>query len=95
MQKHVEQAKTSPSHIRRNMPSTWVMNENPQVPNYVSRETHQVDFRLEPGLTLAVEPMINIRGEDEVDAPGDNWTVVTCGRMPSVHRRAHSRSDHR
>jgi methionyl aminopeptidase len=61
-----------------------VMHENPQVPNYVDRETRKADFRLEPGLTLAVEPMVNMR-RAEVDTLGDNWTVVTRDRMPSVH----------
>src|SRR5262249_28041074 len=60
------------------------MHENPQVPNYVDRETRKADFRLEPGLTLAVEPMVNMR-RGEVDVLGDNWTVVTRDRMPSVH----------
>jgi methionyl aminopeptidase len=60
------------------------MHENPQVPNYVDRETRKADFRLEPGLTLAVEPMVNMR-RAEVDTLGDQWTVVTRDRMPSVH----------
>src|SRR6478736_2696955 len=33
------------------------MHEAPQVPNFVNRETRKHDFRLEPGLVLAVEPM--------------------------------------
>ena len=36
------------------------MHENPQVPNYVSREMKKQDFRLEEGLVLAVEPMLNM-----------------------------------
>ena len=41
-----------------------IMHENPQVPNYVSRETRKHDFRLEPGLVLAVEPMVNMGTAD-------------------------------
>src|SRR5262245_48555916 len=37
-----------------------VMHENPQVPNFVNREIRKHDFRLEEGLVLAVEPMVNM-----------------------------------
>jgi methionyl aminopeptidase len=50
----------------------------------VDKETRKADFRLEPGLTLAIEPMVNMRKGD-VDTLGDMWTVVTRDRMPSVH----------
>jgi methionyl aminopeptidase len=84
MQKHVEQAGFSvvTAYVGHGIGRT--MHENPQVPNYVDRETRKSDFRLEPGLTLAVEPMVNMR-RAEVDTLGDNWTVVTRDRMPSVH----------
>ena len=60
------------------------MHENPQVPNFVSRETRKHDFRLEPGLVLAVEPMVNM-GTPEVTTLRDHWTVVTRDGLPSVH----------
>ncbi len=41
-----------------------IMHENPQVPNYVSREMKKQDFRLEEGLVLAVEPMVNMGRAD-------------------------------
>jgi methionyl aminopeptidase len=84
MQKHVEQAGFSvvTAYVGHGIGRS--MHENPQVPNYVDRETRKADFRLEPGLTLAVEPMVNMR-RGEVDVLGDNWTVVTRDRMPSVH----------
>jgi methionyl aminopeptidase len=84
MQKHVEQAGFSVVTAYVGHGIGQVMHENPQVPNYVDRETRKADFRLEPGLTLAVEPMVNMR-RPEVDTLGDNWTVVTRDRMPSVH----------
>jgi methionyl aminopeptidase len=84
MQKHVEQAGFSVVTAYVGHGIGRVMHENPQVPNYVDRETRKADFRLEPGLTLAVEPMVNMR-RPEVDTLGDNWTVVTRDRMPSVH----------
>jgi methionyl aminopeptidase len=61
-----------------------IMHENPQVPNFVSRELRKHDFRLEPGLVLAVEPMVNM-GRHEVDTLRDHWTVVTRDGLPSVH----------
>jgi methionyl aminopeptidase len=84
MQRHVEQAGFSvvTAYVGHGIGRT--MHENPQVPNYVDRETRKADFRLEPGLTLAVEPMVNMRSP-HVDTLGDNWTVVTRDRMPSVH----------
>jgi methionyl aminopeptidase len=60
------------------------MHENPQVPNFVNRETRKHDFRLEPGLVLAVEPMVNM-GTPDVKTLNDHWTVVTRDGMPSVH----------
>lgn len=84
MQKHVEQAGFSVVTAYVGHGIGRVMHENPQVPNYVDRETRKADFRLEPGLTLAVEPMVNMRRPD-VDTLGDTWTVVTRDRMPSVH----------
>jgi methionyl aminopeptidase len=84
MQKHVEQAGFSVVTAYVGHGIGQVMHENPQVPNYVDRETRKTDFRLQPGLTLAVEPMVNMR-RPEVDTLGDNWTVVTRDRMPSVH----------
>jgi methionyl aminopeptidase len=84
MQKHVEQSGFSVVTAYVGHGIGRVMHENPQVPNYVDRETRKADFKLEPGLTLAVEPMVNMR-RAEVDTRGDNWTVVTRDRMPSVH----------
>lgn len=84
MQKHVETNGFSvvTSYVGHGIGR--IMHENPQVPNYVDRETRKHDFKLEPGLTLAVEPMVNMR-RAEVDTLSDYWTVVTRDRMPSVH----------
>ncbi len=61
-----------------------VMHENPQVANFVSREVRKHDFRLEEGLVLAVEPMVNM-GRPDVDTLRDHWTVVTRDGLPSAH----------
>jgi len=54
------------------------------VPNFVSREMKKQDFRLEEGLVLAVEPMVNM-GKGDVRTLSDHWTVVTRDNMPSAH----------
>jgi methionyl aminopeptidase len=61
-----------------------VMHENPQVPNFVTRELRKHDFRLEEGLVLAVEPMVNM-GRADTDTLRDHWTVVTRDGLPSAH----------
>jgi methionyl aminopeptidase len=54
------------------------------VPNFVSRELVARDIRLEPGLVLAVEPMVN-RGGPDVHCGPDGWTIVTRDGEPSAH----------
>lgn len=60
------------------------MHEPPQVPNYVDRQTKRSDFRLEPGLVLAVEPMLNM-GDSSTKVLRDHWTVVTRDGLSSAH----------
>src|SRR5205823_4677187 len=61
-----------------------IMHENPQVPNFVNRELRKHDFRLEEGLVLAVEPMVNM-GRADTDTLRDHWTVVTKDGLASAH----------
>jgi methionyl aminopeptidase len=84
MQRHVEKSGFSVVTNYVGHGIGRIMHENPQVPNYVDKETRKHDFKLEPGLSIAVEPMVNMRRGD-VDTLGDTWTVVTRDRMPSVH----------
>ncbi len=61
------------------------MHEDPQVPNFLSRGLRgSGDFRLEPGLVIAVEPMVNI-GTKRVKLLPDDWTMVTKDAKPSAH----------
>jgi len=60
------------------------MHEEPQVPNFVSKALRKQDIRLEPGLVLAVEPMVAL-GTKEVKTLDDGWTVVTKDRRASAH----------
>jgi methionyl aminopeptidase len=61
-----------------------IMHENPQVPNYMSKDMKKHNFRLEEGLVLAVEPMVNM-GRPDVRSNADHWTVVTKDGLPSSH----------
>jgi methionyl aminopeptidase len=60
------------------------MHEEPQVPNFVSQSLRREDILLEPGLVLAVEPMVSI-GTKDVRTLKDGWTVETKNRRPSAH----------
>jgi methionyl aminopeptidase len=87
MQRHAEQAGFSVVEQYVGHGIGRIMHENPQVPNFVSRnprEARKNDFRLESGLVLAVEPMVNM-GRPDVRTLSDHWTVVTADAMPSVH----------
>lgn len=60
------------------------MHEDPKVANFVTGEQIRGDFRLKPGMTLAVEPMV-VMGRRDVDLLRDNWTVVTKDGLPAAH----------
>jgi methionyl aminopeptidase len=60
------------------------MHEDPKVPNFVTTEQMRGDFKLRPGMTLAVEPMV-VAGRRDVDLLSDGWTVVTHDREPAAH----------
>lgn len=57
------------------------LHEEPEVPNF-GRPSHGP--RLIPGMTLAIEPMVNF-GEPEVRVLKDKWTVVTRDGSLSAH----------
>ncbi|HBG09645.1 MAG: type I methionyl aminopeptidase [Limnochordia bacterium] len=57
------------------------MHEAPQIPNFGPPGRGP---RLKPGMTLAIEPMVNAGGY-QVDVLADNWTVVTRDKCWSAH----------
>lgn len=57
------------------------LHEEPQIPNYGTPRTGP---RLKAGMTLAIEPMINL-GVCDVRILEDGWTVVTADAKPSAH----------
>lgn len=60
------------------------MHEPPQVPNFYSRRLEERDFRLQPGLVLAVEPMVSA-GRPDVHCLEDHWTQVTADGRHAAH----------
>jgi methionyl aminopeptidase len=61
------------------------MHEDPQVPNTAGPELAGRDFVLEPGLVLAIEPMVNAGTNQVRTDAADHWTVLTRDGRPSVH----------
>ncbi len=60
------------------------MHEDPKVANFVTQEQLRGDFKLRPGMTLAVEPMV-VAGRRDVQLLDDGWTVVTEDRSLAAH----------
>lgn len=81
VQAHVEHAGFS---VVREMVGHGVgraMHEEPQIPNFGRRNSGD---RIKPGMTLAVEPMVNL-GRYAVRTLSDHWTIVTTDGSPSAH----------
>jgi methionyl aminopeptidase len=57
------------------------LHEDPDVPNYGKRNTGLI---LKTGMTVAIEPMLNL-GSEKVCILDNNWTVVTEDGSPSAH----------
>jgi len=57
------------------------MHEEPQIPNFVDSKMNQ---KLKPGMTIAIEPMVNA-GRADVKILKDGWTVVTIDGSLSAH----------
>lgn len=57
------------------------MHEPPEIPNFGRKGT---GVKLRPGMTLAIEPMVNLGGW-RTRTLSDGWTVVTTDGSPSAH----------
>ena len=57
------------------------LHEDPQIPNFRQKSR---GIRLRPGMTLAIEPMVNM-GRYDVEWTDDDWTVVTEDGTLSAH----------
>jgi methionyl aminopeptidase len=81
IQTHVEAAGFS---VVREMVGHGVgqqMHEEPQIPNFGRKNSGE---KIKPGMTLAIEPMVNL-GRHAVRTLSDHWTVVTADGQPSAH----------
>jgi methionyl aminopeptidase len=61
-----------------------LMHEEPKVPNYVSPEQLRNDFKLQIGVTIAIEPMVAM-GKPDVEILEDQWTIITKDHQPAAH----------
>lgn len=57
------------------------MHEDPNVPNYGKRGKGK---KIQEGLVIAIEPMINL-GTERVIQLSDGWTIITADKKPSAH----------
>ncbi|RFC51207.1 MAG: methionyl aminopeptidase [Verrucomicrobia bacterium] len=57
------------------------MHEPPEIPNFGRKGTGE---KIKPGMTLAIEPMVNVGGH-RIKTLADGWTVVTSDGSPSAH----------
>lgn len=57
------------------------LHEDPQIPNFAQTRRGP---KLCPGMTLAIEPMINM-GRADVEWLDDDWTVIAEDHLPSAH----------
>jgi len=59
------------------------MHEEPQIPNFADRKKTRTDI-IRPGMTLAIEPMIN-QGTWRTKVSPDGWTILAADGAPSAH----------
>lgn len=59
-----------------------MVHEDPSIPNYGMRGR---GMRVVSGMTLAIEPMINLGTRRVVQTEGDDWTILTADGKPSAH----------
>lgn len=57
------------------------LHEEPEVPNYGRRGN---GLKLQDGLVIAIEPMINL-GTKDIFCADDEWTIITSDGKPSAH----------
>jgi len=57
------------------------LHEEPEIPNYGKKNTGPI---LKAGMTLAIEPMLNL-GRDDIYVLDDDWTIITKDNKPSAH----------
>ncbi len=61
------------------------MHEEPKIPNYHDAKQAKSDFRLDKGMTMAIEPMVNIGTHHVCYSTPDRWVVVTRDGKCAAH----------
>jgi methionyl aminopeptidase len=85
MQRHVEAAGFS---VVREFVGHGIgrqMHEEPKIPNYVDPGERRQDFMLREGMTLAVEPMVNMGAAQVTYGDATGWPVVTQDGQYAAH----------
>jgi methionyl aminopeptidase len=85
MQAHVEQAGFS---VVREFVGHGIgreMHEEPKIPNYVDPREPRMDFLLREGMTLAIEPMVNMGTASVTYGDDTGWPVVTQDGRFAAH----------
>jgi len=70
--------------VGRGVGKSWI--DEPKVPNFYGSDTVRSDFKLRPGMTFTVEPIV-LSGGREIELLQDGFTVVTRDRKPAAHVR--------
>ncbi|MEE5992545.1 MAG: type I methionyl aminopeptidase [Oscillospiraceae bacterium] len=60
------------------------LHESPEVPNYVQKGARDMRVKLQAGMCICIEPMINVKG-DAIRVCKDGWTVRTKSGSLSAH----------
>ncbi len=81
IQKHAETYGFKPARGLAGHGVGRFVHEHPDIPNIAEPRKGQ---RLEPGMVLAIEPML-VMGDPEVEFADDNWAIVTSDSKPSAH----------
>jgi len=81
IQQHAESFGFHPAHGLAGHGVGRYVHEPPEVPNEGEPGTGQ---RLQPGMVLAVEPMI-VMGKPDITVADDGWAILTADRQPAAH----------
>ncbi len=81
IQKHAETYGFKPARGLAGHGVGRFVHELPDIPNIADPGT---GTRLEPGMVLAIEPML-VMGEPEVEFAEDEWAIITSDSKPSAH----------
>lgn len=62
----------------------YEVHEDPQVPNYEIKHNDLENFKLKPGMVIAIEPMVNM-GKHKIKMSKGGWAIATADDSLSAH----------